>query len=148
APEGAGGAPKTILLACRASSHLRGPGDWPSILHGLAACAVAFGLFRDHLAAPAQPSRGTTLGRRSVRPGLGGDPAQVGKERFAREPDLVRAIAVVADRIALAGAGAAGVGDLDVGQVLLEVADLLVHRHAQELAAITDLDPADRARLI
>src|SRR3954452_13074296 len=70
------------------------------------------------------------------------------EKRLALEADLAWAVAVVAFRVALAVPGAASVGHFDIGQVLLQEGQLLVHRHTVILPTIADLDPPDHSGLV
>ena len=97
---------------------------------------------------PRQPSHRGGVPQDRPRICFGSGAPEVVHERLAVEPHLAGARAIVAFRVALAIARAAGVGHLDVGQVLLQVGEFLVHRHAVVFPAVADLDPADRARVV
>src|SRR5262249_41084006 len=94
---------------------------------------------------PAQPAGRAALAIRAGTLLIDGAP-EVVQQRLALEVDLASAVAVVALRVAFAVPRAAGVGYFDVGQVLLQIGPLLVHRHAVILPAVANLDPSDHAR--
>jgi hypothetical protein len=70
------------------------------------------------------------------------------QERLTLNSDLAGAVTVIAYWIAFAMLGAPSVSHLDIGQILLQVRQFLVHRYAVVLPAIAHLDPSDHAGFI
>jgi hypothetical protein len=70
------------------------------------------------------------------------------QERLTLNSDLPGAVTVVACWIAFAMLGVPSVSHLNIGQILLQVWQFLVHRYAVVLPAIAHLDPPDHADFI
>jgi hypothetical protein len=104
-------------------------------------------LLGNDMPTPAQPPSSLSHDGAGIAGRVDGT-AKVIQERLTLNSDLAGAVTVIACWIAFAMLGVPSVSHLDIGQILLQVWQFLVHRYAVVFPTIAHLDPPDHAGFI